>query len=108
MLKRAIALSLALLIGIATLIPLATRYAEAGPHKHRKYRKHKQYRKYSKAWWRQYRARMHRKNLMAAKRRAMRLHQLRLAKAGEQQSASPDAKAAKPATIENAVALLPS
>jgi len=107
MLKRAIALSLALLIGIATLIPLATQYAEAGPHKHRKYRKHKHYRKYSKAWWRQYRARMHRKHMMAAKRRAMRLHELRLAKATEQQKAAPDAKAAKPATIENA-ALLPS
>lgn len=108
MVKRAIALSLALLIGVAALVPLATQYAEAGPRKSKKYRKHKHYKKYSKAWWRQYRARMRHRNAMAAKRRAMRLHQLRLAKKAEQQKAAPDAKAAKTAPIENAVAMLPS
>ena len=108
MVKRAIALSLALLIGIAALVPLATQYAEAGPRKSKKYRKHKHYKKYSKAWWRQYRARMRRKNEMAAKRRAMRLHQLRTAKKAQEQKAAPDAKAAKTSPIENAVAMLPS
>lgn len=108
MVKRAIALSLALLIGIAALVPLATQYAEAGPRKSKKYRKHKHYKKYSKAWWRQYRARMRRKHEMAAKRRAMRLHQLRLAKKAQEQKAAPDAKAAKTSPIENAVAMLPS
>jgi hypothetical protein len=108
MVKRAIALSLALLIGLATLVPLATQYAEAGPRKSKKYRKNKHYKKYSKAWWRQYRARKRHRRAMAAKRRAMRLHQLRLAKKLEGQKASPDAKAANGSNIENAVAMLPS
>src|SRR3982751_6848054 len=79
MLFRAIALSLALLIGIGAIIPLATEMVEAGPHKIRKYKKHR-YKKYSKAWWRQYHAQQRRKRALAARRRALRLHQLRLAK----------------------------
>jgi len=82
MLVRAIALSLALLIGIGTIIPLATQQTEAGPHKHRKHRKHaKHYKKYSKGWWRQYRARQRHKRALQARKRALRLKQLRLAEA---------------------------
>ncbi len=81
MLVRAIALSLALLVGIGAIIPLATQTTEAGPHKHRKHRHHKHYKKYSKAWWRQYRARRARKHALQARKRALRLEQLRLAKA---------------------------
>ena len=80
MLFRAIALTLALLIGIGTIIPLGTDYAEAGPRTSKKYKKHKKYKKYSKRWWRQYRARMKRKRALQARRRAMRLRQLRLAR----------------------------
>ena len=81
MLVRAIALSLALLIGIGVIIPLATDYAEAGPHKHRKHRRHhRHYKKYSKAWWRQYHRRMKRKRALQARKRALRLRQIRLAK----------------------------
>lgn len=77
---RAIVLSLALLIGIGAVIPLATDYAEAGGKKRRKHKKYKKYKKYSKGWWRQYHARQRKKKAMAARRRALRLRQIRLAK----------------------------
>ena len=80
MLVRAIALSLALLIGIGVIIPLATDYTEAGPHKHRKHRRHhRHYKKYSRAWWRQYHRRMRHRRALAARKRELRLQQLRLA-----------------------------
>ena len=82
MIFRAIALSLALLIGIGTIVPLATEYAEAGPRKTRKYKKkQKKYKKYSKAWWRERRKRIRRQKQLAARKRVMRLRQIRLAKA---------------------------
>jgi len=87
---RAIALSLALLLGIGVIVPLATDYAEAGAKKHRKYaKKKKKVKKYSKQWWRQYRARMKRKKALQARKRALRLRQLRLAKARQQNADTP-------------------
>ena len=82
MLLRAIALSLALIIGVGTLIPLATEYTEAGPRKSKKYKKKKskKIRKYSKQWWKLYRLRQKRKKEMLARKRALRLRQIRLAK----------------------------
>lgn len=80
---RAVILSLALLIGLGVIIPLATDHAEAGAKKQKKYKKHakkKGYKKYSKAWWRAYRARKKRHNQLAARRRALKLKQLRLAR----------------------------
>lgn len=110
MVVRAIALSLALLIGGGVLIPLATDEAQAGPrHKH-KHRKHaKRYKKYSKAWWRQYRARQNRKRVLQARVRALRLRQLRLentrvAEQGKSNSAPTAAKTKK----SDAAAVLPS
>ena len=78
---RAIALSLALLIGIGTIIPLATDLAEAGPRKSKKKKKRewKGVKKYSKRWWQLYRAQERRKKSLAAKRRALKLRQMRLA-----------------------------
>ncbi len=110
MLFRAIALTLALLIGIGTIIPLGTDYAEAGPRTAKKYRQHKKYKKYSKRWWRQYRARMKRKRALQARRRAMRLRQLRLArKRGTAKRVTKPVVAAKPKTVvDNSVAMLPS
>ncbi len=111
MLFRAIALTLALLIGIGTIIPLGTDYAEAGPRTAKKYKKHKKYKKYSKRWWRQYHARMKRKRALQARRRAMRLRQLRLArKRGTVKRAAKPVVAAKPkaAAVENSVSMLPS
>ena len=85
---RAIALSLALLLGIGVIVPLATDYAEAGAKKHRKYaKKKKKVKKYSKKWWRQYRARMKRTKSLQARKRSLRLRQLRLAKAKRQNDA---------------------
>ena len=78
---RAVILSLALLIGLGVVIPLATDYAEAGTKKQKKYKKQakkKGYKKYSKAWWRAYRARKNQRNSLAARKRALRLKQMRL------------------------------
>jgi hypothetical protein len=106
MLIRAIALSLALLVGIGAIVPLGTGSVEAGP-RHAKYRKHKKYKKYSRAWWRQYHARMKRKKALQARKRAMRLKQLRLArKSGDEKNAQ--VVGAKPMPTQVKVALLPS
>src|ERR1043165_717847 len=87
---RAIALSLALLIGIGVIVPLATDYAEAGAKKHRKYaKKKKKIKKYSRAWWRLYRARMNRKKSLQARKRSLRLRQIRLAKARQENGDAP-------------------
>lgn len=78
---RAVILSLALLIGLGVVIPLATDYAEAGEKQQKKYKKQakkKGYKKYSKAWWRAYRARKNEQNSVVARKRAMRLKQMRL------------------------------
>ena len=115
MLVRAIALSLALLIGIGTIIPLATNDVEAGPRKHRKHKQVKHYKKYSKAWWRQYHKRQRQRRALAARKRSLRLKQLRLER--ENQAANPattTAKAAKPEAVAkhtadpSAPAMLPS
>jgi hypothetical protein len=86
--KRAIALCLGLLLAIGAIIPLATNDAEAGPrHK----RHHRHYKKYSKTWWRQYHRRQARRRALAARKRSLRLRQLRLANVAEQvKSQGPD------------------
>jgi hypothetical protein len=112
MITRAIALSLALLIGIGTIVPLATELAEAGPKQKRKHRKHaKKYKKYSRAWWRQYHARMKRKRAMQARKRALRLKRLRLARAAAKARANgqkPTVAKVKKNTSSPSPAVLPS
>ena len=109
---RAIALSLALLLGIGVIVPLATDYAEAGAKKHRKYaKKKKKIKKYSKRWWKLYRARMKRRNSLQARKRALRLRQLRLAKMRQQDGDAPvkNAKVAqKPGKEDSSPAVLPT
>lgn len=107
MLFRAIALSLALLIGIGTIIPLATNTIEAGPRKARKYKGGKKYRKYSKQWWRQYHSRQRRKKAMQARKRSLRLHQIRLARVRQQAKGNSFA-ATKVRSVEQTAAVLPS
>ena len=85
MVIRAIALSLALLVGVGTIVQVATESVEAGKRKSKRYKK-KKHRKYSKAWWRQHRAAQRRKAAMQARRRSLRLRQLRMARR------NPDAK----------------
>lgn len=110
MIKKAIALSLALLIGIGTIIPLATEFAEAGPKTKRKHRKAKKYKKYSRAWWKQYRARIKRKKAMQARKRALRLKQLRLARAASKAKSNGEkpAVAKVKKTSSSAPTVLPS
>ena len=87
---RAIALSLALLIGIGVIVPLATDYAEAGAKKHRKYaKKKKKIKKYSKRWWRLYRARVNRQKALQARKRSLRLRQIRLARSNRENGDTP-------------------
>lgn len=82
MLIRALALSMALLIGVGAIVPLATEYAEAGPRKTKKYKKkQRKYKKYSKRWWRNYYAKKKRNRAIAARKRSLRLRQIRLANA---------------------------
>jgi hypothetical protein len=112
MVVRAIALSLALLIGGIVLIPLATDQAEAGPRtKKSKKRGWKGVKKYSKRWWQLYRAQERRKRLLAKKRRALRLRQLRLARVRTVQNTTPVAKKASvvsTTSASTAPAVLPS
>jgi hypothetical protein len=108
---RAIALSLALLIGLGAIVPLSTDYAEAGSRKYRKgkkYKKVKKYKKYSKAWWRQYRARQKRKQALAARRRALRLRQIRLARARNTEPAADRTRTVAKPVVTAPPALLPS
>ncbi len=99
MLLRAIALSIAILVGIGAIIPIATETTEAGPRKAKK-KKERNWRgvkKYSKRWWQLYRAQERRKKALAAKRRALRLRNLRLAAAANPGgNASTHSAAAKP------------
>ncbi len=79
---RAIALALFLFVGIGVVIPFMSDYAEAGAHKHKKHKKkHRKYKKYSKKWWRAYHQRQQRRKSLAARRRVLRLRQIRLANA---------------------------
>lgn len=87
---RAVILSLALLIGLGVVIPLATDYAEAGAKKQKKYKKQakkKGFKKYSKQWWRAYRARKKQQNSLAARKKALRLRQMRLARERQEEIA---------------------
>lgn len=105
---RAIVLSLVLMLGLGAMIPLATDYAEAGSRKNRK-KKYKKYKKYSKGWWRQYHARQKRKKAMAARKRALRLRQIRLAKAKVAQDGNRERTVAVAKPVENRPpAMLPS
>lgn len=107
---RAIALSLAILIGLGTIIPLATDLAEAGPKKTKRYKKkQRKYKKYSKKWWRQYRASLKRKKSLQARRRAMRLRQIRLAQLRNTTNSKPQTTVAKVKPVdEKTSAMLPS
>jgi hypothetical protein len=82
MIYRAIALSLAIMVGLGTILPLATLSVEAGsrPGKRAK-KKSKKYKKYSKKWWRAYRQKVNRQKALNAKRRGLRLRQIRVANA---------------------------
>ena len=108
---RAIALSISLLIGIGTVIPLATEMAEAGPKKSKRYQNKKRswkgVKKYSKRWWQLYRAQERRKKAMQARRRSLRLQQVRLASRNAAQQKNVTA-ANTAAVAQKGKAMLPS
>lgn len=82
MVLRILGLSLALFIGIGIIIPLSTHNSEAGAPKAKTYnKKAKKYKKYSKKWWRAYRQRLRIKKALEARKRNLRLRQIRLANA---------------------------
>ena len=109
MLIRAIALSIALVIGVGVLVPLATETTEAGPRHAKRYQKHRKYKKYSKRWWRQYHARQKKRRALAARRRALRLRQLRLAAARKtEKTESQDKKVMVKTSAIEQPSLLPS
>ena len=112
MLIRAIALSIALLVGVGAIVPLATEYAEAGPRKSKNYKKkHRKYKKYSKRWWRNYYAKKKRNRAIAARKRGLRLRQIRLANARKARSGNEvkQSSATKSKVVaETAPAVLPS
>jgi hypothetical protein len=83
---RAIALCLGLLLAIGAILPLAINETDAASRHHR-HRHHRHYKKYSKQWWREYHRRQARRNATAARKRALRLTQLRLAKAAAEAKA---------------------
>lgn len=109
---RAIALSLAILVGIGAIIPLATDTTEAGPKSARKKKKQQRgwrgVKKYSKRWWQLYRAQQRRKKAVAARKRTLRLKQIRLAAANGNPEAAPVVAKVKPAAQEPKAKTLPS
>jgi hypothetical protein len=82
MIFRAIALSLAIVVGMTTILPFVTTGVEAGPHKRAK-KKVKKYKKYSKQWWRAYHQRNRKQSAVNARKRMLRLRQIRLANAAK-------------------------
>lgn len=108
--KRAIALCLGLLLAIGAILPLATNDADAASRK-RHHRHHRHYKKYSKQWWRQYHRRQARRRAIAARKRALRLQQLRLAKVAADAKANgqdPHVAVEKPAVKKSSPQALPS
>lgn len=80
MIFKIAALSIALLIGVGAIIPLTTGGAKAVALKPNSLKKkHKKYKKYSKRWWRAYHNRVRKKKSAEARKRALRLRQIRLA-----------------------------
>jgi len=62
------------MLSVGVMLPLATDWTEAAQPKHGK--KYKKVKKYSKAWWRQYRAKQRRQIASAVRRRAARRQHL--------------------------------
>lgn len=77
---RAFIIFLALFMGIGIYIPLLANSVEASAERPQKFKKNrKKYKKYSKPWWRAYNKRVKQQRAAAARRRALRLHRIRIA-----------------------------
>ena len=94
MIFKAISLSLAIAVGVTAIVPLATNTVEASAQQQVRKKRTVRFKKYSKQWWRAYRQRAGRRDSLNARRRSLRLRQIRLANArkmseGTQPSANP-------------------
>ncbi len=79
---RIIALSLAFIIALGAILPLATDYSSAKTkHSYAKKKKKKKLKKYSRAWWRSYHRNIKKKKAIAARKRALRVKRVLLARA---------------------------
>lgn len=76
---RVVILSLAILIGLGTIFPMMTDYAAAAQSSQNKSKKRKNAKRYSKSWWKSHRAKNKRQQALNARRKALRLKQIRLA-----------------------------
>ena len=115
MIFRAIALSLAIMVGLGAILPLTVVNAESvSQSKRRAKNKGKKYKKYSKKWWRAYRQRVNRQKNLNARKRTLRLRQIRLANAAKMSgndgvNQSKFARSNKTIAVENNTpAVLPS
>lgn len=115
MFLRATALSLALLFGLGTITYFSTESTDAKVKKQGNYKKRswKGVKKYSKRWWQLYRRQEKHKKALAKQRRALRLRQIRLAKADEIMSAAeasqnPNTANKNLLTVDSSPALLPT
>ncbi len=79
---RLIALSLAFIIALGSILPLATDYSSANTkNSYAKKKKKKKLKKYSRAWWRSYHRNIKKKKAIAARKRALRVKRILLARA---------------------------
>ena len=79
---RIFALSLAFIIALGAILPLATDYSSAKTkHSYAKKKKKKKLKKYSRAWWRSYHRNIKKKKAIAARKRALRVKRILLARA---------------------------
>ena len=79
---RIFALSLAFIIALGAILPLATDYSSAkSKHSYAKKKKKKKLKKYSRAWWRSYHRNIKKKKAIAARKRALRVKRILLARA---------------------------
>jgi hypothetical protein len=78
---RIIALSLAFIVALGSILPIATDYSSAKTkHSHNK-KKKKKLKKYSRAWWRSYHRNIKKKKAIAARKRALKVKRILLARA---------------------------
>ena len=79
---RAIVLTLVVLVGVGAVIPMMTNYAQAeeSAEQQKNGKKQKKVKRYSKPWWKAYRAQTKRRQMLAARKRGLRMRQIKLAR----------------------------
>jgi hypothetical protein len=87
---RILALALAFIVALGSILPVATDYTSAkSKHSYaKKKKKKKKLKKYSRAWWRSYHRNIKKKKAIAARKRALKVKQILLARAKKAQMAS--------------------